>query len=316
LVVRPLVRSLTGVIGNLTARSDTLVGISEQITNSSQRLADSASEQASSLEETSSAMEQMAAMTRANAEHAQQASSLASKAQQAAAGGDQTMLRLNQAMTAINESAGRISKIIKVIEEIAFQTNLLALNAAVEAARAGEQGRGFAVVATEVRNLAQRAAEAARETTGLIEDAVGRSQEGAQVATEAGQSLGAIVTDVTRVSELIGGIAKASEEQAEGVEQVNSAITQMNKATQENAAEAGESSSVAEQLGDQAQTVKGMVDELVKIVSGASGCRQRGLKTRGDSVEVPGACVGAEARRPKPTRAPQAPAGPSDSTEF
>ena len=269
LVVRPLVRTLSGVISNLTARSDVLVGISQRITGSSQQLASSASEQASSLEETSSAMEQMAAMTRANAENAQRANALVVQAQKTAAGGDQTVTQLNQAMAAINESAGRIGKIIKVIEEIAFQTNLLALNAAVEAARAGEQGRGFAVVATEVRTLAQRAAEAARETTGLIEDAVGRSREGTQVAAAVGQSLGTIVTDVSHVSELIGGIAKASEEQAEGVQQVNSALSQMNKVTQENAAAAGESSSVAEQLGDQARTVREMVNELVAIVSGA-----------------------------------------------
>ncbi len=269
LVVRPLVKSLTRVIGHLRTRSDELVNIAGQIGGSSQRLADSASEQASSLEETSSAMEEMAAMTRNNADHARSANELASQAQQSATASDHTMGRLNQAMTGISAAADKISKIIRVIEEIAFQTNLLALNAAVEAARAGEHGKGFAVVAEEVRNLAQRAAAAAGETTTLIAESINRSREGRQVVDEVGAALSGIVVGVTKVTELISGIAKASEEQAQGVEQVNSAIAQMNKATQENAAEAQESSSVAVHLGQHADTVKNMVGELVGIVSGA-----------------------------------------------
>ncbi|HVP13504.1 MAG TPA: methyl-accepting chemotaxis protein [Phycisphaerae bacterium] len=269
LVIRPLVRSLKGVIGNLTARSSEFVEISGQISGASQRLAESASEQAASLEETSSAMEQMSAMTQTNADNAQRANGLAAQAQQKAKQGDETMARLNKAMTAINESAGKISKIIKAIEEIAFQTNLLALNAAVEAARAGEHGRGFAVVADEVRNLARRAAEAAQETTTLIGDSVERTREGTQAVAEVGRSLGEIVTDATRVSELVNAIARGSEEQAQGVQQVNTTVSQMSKVTQETASEASQSSSAAEQLGEQAQTMKNMVEELVAIVDGA-----------------------------------------------
>ena len=187
----------------------------------------------------------------------------------AAERGDQTMKRLDLAMTAINESSGQISKIIKVIEEIAFQTNLLALNAAVEAARAGEHGKGFAVVADEVRNLAQRAAKAAGETTGLIENSVNKAKEGTEVASGVGTALAAIVGDVTKVTDLIDGISKAGEEQAQGVDQVNSAVSQMDRVTQQNAAGAEESASASEQLSAQANTVKGVVNELAVLILGS-----------------------------------------------
>ena len=226
-----------------------------QVSTASQQLAEGASEQASSLEETSSALEQMAAMTRTNAENAKQANELATQAHTAAENGDATM-------TAISESSAQISKIIKVIEEIAFQTNLLALNAAVEAARAGEHGKGFAVVADEVRNLAQRAAQAARETTGLIEDSVTKSQEGTTAVQD-------IVTGVTKVAELLSGISQASEEQAQGVEQVNTAVSQMDKVTQQNASGAEESAAAAEELSSQAASTRALVDELVVMVKGA-----------------------------------------------
>jgi len=227
-----------------------------QVASASQQLAEGASEQASALEETSSALEQMAAMARANAAHSKEANDLAAQAHQAASAGEHTM-------AGINEASDKISKIIKVIEEIAFQTNLLALNAAVEAARAGEHGKGFAVVAEEVRNLAQRAAQAARETTGLIEESVSKSREGKN-------AIQAIVAGVAKVTELINGISKASEEQAQGVEQVNTAVAQMDKVTQQNASASEESASAAEQLTAQAATTKGLVDELVMLVRGAA----------------------------------------------
>jgi methyl-accepting chemotaxis protein len=171
-------------------------------------------------------------------------------------------------MTAINESSGQISKIIKVIDEIAFQTNLLALNAAVEAARAGEHGKGFAVVAEEVRNLAQRCATAAKDTTNLIEGSVQRAKQGADIATDVGKALSGIVSEVTKVSELINGIARASEEQAQGVDQVNTAVSQMDKITQSNAAGAEESASASEELNAQAEQMKMLVAELVAVVQG------------------------------------------------
>ena len=270
-IVRAITKPINRIIRGLTEGASQVTDAAGQVSTASQSLAAGASEQASSLEETSSALEQMAAMTRTSAENAKQATQLSDQTRQAAEIGDKTTQRLNAAMGSINDSASQISKIIKVIEEIAFQTNLLALNAAVEAARAGEHGKGFAVVAEEVRNLAMRAAEAARETTGLIEDSVSRAKEGTQVAGEVAKALSGIVGDANKVSELINGIARASQEQAQGVDQVNVAVSQMDKVTQQNAATAEESASAAEQLAAQAQTVNAMVSELEVLVHGRTG---------------------------------------------
>ncbi len=279
-ITRGITKPINRIIAGLNDGADQVNDAAAQVSTASQQSAEGASEQASSLEETSSALEQMAAMTRTNAENAKQANELSNQARRAAQSGDETMGKLNSAMTAINDSSGQISKIIKVIEEIAFQTNLLALNAAVEAARAGEHGKGFAVVADEVRNLAQRAAQAARETTELIENSVGKAKEGTDVAGEVGQALGAIVGDVTKVTDLIDGITKASEEQAQGVDQVNTAVSQMDKVTQQNAAGAEESASAAEELSAQAQQVKGIVNELMALVNGGGGSGAHAGSTR------------------------------------
>jgi len=286
-ITRSVTKPINHVITSLTDGADQLNDAAGQVSSASQQLAEGASEQASSLEETSSALQEMAAMTRTNAENAKQADGLANQTRTAAEEGDHTTTRLGDAMTAINTASDKISKIIKVIEEIAFQTNLLALNAAVEAARAGEHGKGFAVVAEEVRNLAQRAAQAARETTSLIEDSVKRAREGNEVAGQVAKVLGVIVENVTKVTTLVNGIAQASQEQAQGVEQITTAVSQMDKVTQQNAAGAEESASAAEELAAQAQAVRGMVGDLVTLVHGCRSHDTGGYEASGGGHTAP-----------------------------
>jgi len=258
------------IINGLNESSDQVASAAGQISTSSQSLAEGSTEQASSLEETSSALEEVAAMARRNADNAAQASTLAGNSRSEAERGSQTMSGMIQSMAGINKSSQEISKIIKVIEEIAFQTNLLALNAAVEAARAGEHGKGFAVVAEEVRNLAQRSAAAAKDTSSLIEDAVKKAAEGSEMANKSGVVLSSIVDSVKKATDLVTEIAGASNEQAQGVDQVNSAVSQMDKVTQQNAANAEETAAASQQLNAQADRLKDMVGELMALVEGAS----------------------------------------------
>ncbi|MGD8453895.1 MAG: methyl-accepting chemotaxis protein [Phycisphaerae bacterium] len=288
-VARGVARPITRLIKGLNEGADQVNEAASQVASAAQQLAEGASEQASSLEKASNALEEMATMTRNNAEHARQASGLATKARTGANTGDHTVVQLNEAMAAINDSSGQISRIIKVIEEIAFQTNLLALNAAVEAARAGEHGKGFAVVADEVRNLAQRAASASGDVTGLIENSVERARDGARVAADVGSVLGTVVTDITGVADLLEGITRASEEQAQGVDEINTAVSQVDRVTQQNAAGAEESASAAEELAAQAQTMRSMVGRMVGVVSG-----RRSGSASPASAEPAGGFPGAE----------------------
>lgn len=263
-----ITKPINSIVARLAAGVAEVNTTSAQVAETSEKMASGASDQAAAVEETSSTTEEIAAGTRANAASARQANELSVQARGAAESGDATMAQLNDAMVGINSSAEQISRIIKVIEEIAFQTNLLALNAAVEAARAGEQGKGFAVVAEEVRRLAQRAAQAAGETTILIEDSVQKARQGTTVAGEVAEMLTTIVTDVTKVSDLIDTIANATQEQTQGVDQVNVALSQIDRVTQDSAAGAAASAKSAKRLTGHAEGVRRTVLDLVSIVGG------------------------------------------------
>ncbi len=266
-VSRGITRPIQKLITNLTGTSHELEAASVQVSQSSQSLAEGSSEQAASLEETSSSLEEMSSMTQRNATNAQQANELAKAARTAADRGAADMQQMTGAMDAIKASSDDIAKILKTIDEIAFQTNLLALNAAVEAARAGEAGAGFAVVADEVRSLAQRAAAAAKETAAKIDGAISKSAQGVEISNKVASALNDIVTKARQVDDLVAEVASASREQSQGISQINTAVSQMDKVTQSNAAHAEESAAAAEELSAQAESVKGAVRELRQLVA-------------------------------------------------
>ena len=251
--------SLNKVLSEVKSAADQIDSGSNQLSDASQSLSAGSTEQSSSLEELTATMTQISSQTRQNAENANVAAKLAVSAKDSAQTGNAQMSEMNNAMDQINESSQEIKKVIKVIDDIAFQTNLLALNAAVEAARAGIHGKGFAVVADEVRNLAQRSAEAAKETTELIEDSNKRVEKGSKISSETMKSLEEISVNVTKTVDLVEEIAVASEEQAKGIEQSNVGLTQVSTVTQSNAANAEETASAALELSSQSEALRNSI---------------------------------------------------------
>jgi len=268
---RSISNPISRAVMMLTEAADQVATASSQVSSASQSLAEGSAESASAIEETSSSMEEMAAMTRQNADNANQADSLMKDANQIVTRADRSMNELTVSMQDISHASEETSKIIKTIDEIAFQTNLLALNAAVEAARAGEAGAGFAVVADEVRNLAMRAADAAKNTANLIEGTVKRIKEGSDLVGKTNEAFREVTTSAVKVAELVGEIAAASAEQAQGIDQVNKAIAEMDKVTQQNAANAEESASASEEMNAQAAQLKDVAAELLNTIGGNVG---------------------------------------------
>ncbi|MEW6291229.1 MAG: methyl-accepting chemotaxis protein [Thermodesulfobacteriota bacterium] len=270
-IIRSISKTLNRIIAGLKEGADQVASASTQVSAASQSLAAGAFEQAASLEETSATLEQVSSMTLQNAEHAQQAAGKTQEGNVIVDRANESMKELTVSMDELYQSSSATQKVVKTIDEIAFQTNLLALNAAVEAARAGEAGAGFAVVAEEVRSLALRSAAAAKVTAELIEGTVMKVQAGSQLVEKTNVSFQQVATTTARAGELVGEIAAASREQAEGVKQVNIAVNEIDKVIQQNAVNAEESASASKQLNAQAGQMQSMVEELVALVGGRAG---------------------------------------------
>ncbi|EYC52700.1 chemotaxis protein [Hylemonella gracilis str. Niagara R] len=269
--------NLVGVVSTVRLSSESVSNASAEIAQGNQNLSARTENQASALEETAASMEELSSTVKQNADNARQANQLAQSASTVAVQGGEVVAQVVSTMRAINDSSKKIADIISVIDGIAFQTNILALNAAVEAARAGEQGRGFAVVAGEVRNLASRSADAAKEIKTLITDSVARVEQGNALADEAGSTMSEVVSSIRRVTDIMGEISAASAEQSSGVSQVGEAVTQMDQATQQNAA-------LVEEMAAAAGSLKGQAQELVQAVAvfrmGAGGTNPKALTHR------------------------------------
>ena len=304
--VNGLLDTMSTMIGEISDTAQTLTTVAREIASGNTDLSQRTEEQAASLEETAASMEELTNTVRQNAENAQQANKLASSASEVAVKGGSVVAEVVQTMDGITQASRKIADIIGVIDEIAFQTNILALNAAVEAARAGDQGRGFAVVAAEVRNLAQRSANAAKEIKGLISDSVSKVESGSRLVDTAGKTMEEIVQSVKRVTDIMAEISAASQEQRAGIEQVNNAVMQMDKVTQQNAALVEEAAAAAKSMEDQTGSMSDMVAQF-KLSEEFAGTQHRpavsAAKATGNPVvdrSLRGAYAAAPTTRPAP----------------
>lgn len=285
LVTRSITKPITRAIMDLDMGATQVASASGQIASASQQLAAGASEQAASLEETSASLEEITSMTSQNADNANQANVLATDSSSKIKQANDSMQKLTVAMEEITEASQETSKIIKTIDEIAFQTNLLALNAAVEAARAGEVGAGFAVVADEVRNLAMRAAEAAKTTADLIETTVTKIQNGREYLQATDLAFGEVSGSSAKIGQLVSEISSASQEQVNGVSQINSAIIEIDQVTQQNAANSEESASASEEMNAQAYAMKDIVAELNALINGSRNSQSKAIQAQAAVAE-------------------------------
>ncbi len=311
--VKKMQRSLIETVRSVRAGSESIATATRQISAGNIDLSSRTEEQASALQETAASMEQLTGTVRQNADNARQASALAANASEIANKGNSVVSQVVGTMGDINQSSAKIADIITIIEGIAFQTNILALNAAVEAARAGEEGRGFAVVAGEVRSLAQRSSGAAKEIKELIDTSVERVQTGSALVDEAGRTMNEIIAAVQRVTDIMGEIAAASEEQSGGIDQVARAVTQMDEVTQQNAALVEEAAAAAQSLEDQASRLRAAVSVFQVDGGGVSSSAvATAPRARPAPAAQPAAAKAATAKaaRPAPAQAPRAARAP------